>query len=95
MRLRWTRLALSDFEQAHDYIAQENPETARLVAQRMLDATGRLRDFPRIGRVGEDEGTREWLIPKTPYLIVYAHNNDSVEILRIWHMSRDRPPQQQ
>lgn len=95
VKIRWTRLALSDFEQANDYIAQENPESARIIAQRILDATERMRDFPRIGRVGDDEDTREWLVPKTPYLVVYALKDDAVEILRLWHMARNRLPQQQ
>lgn len=60
MKLRWTRLALADFEQAHDHIAQDNPEAALQIAQRILDATETLLDYPRIGRVGEDEDSREW-----------------------------------
>ncbi|MFH7321504.1 type II toxin-antitoxin system RelE/ParE family toxin [Desulfurivibrio sp. D14AmB] len=90
MKLRWTRLALQDFEQAHDYIAQENPEVARKVAQRVLDAADNLLKFPMIGRVGEDEETREWLVRSTPYLLVYAVRDDAIEILRVWHMSQDR-----
>ncbi len=38
MRLRWTRLALADFDQAHDHIAKTNPQAAQDVAQRILDA---------------------------------------------------------
>ncbi|MDF1615247.1 type II toxin-antitoxin system RelE/ParE family toxin [Desulfurivibrio dismutans] len=90
MKLRWTRLALQDFEHAHDYIAQENPEAARKVAQRVLDAAENLLKFPGIGRVGEDEETREWLVRNTPYLLVYAVRDDAIEILRVWHMSQDR-----
>lgn len=55
MRLRWTRLALADFEQAHDHIAQESPEAARLIAQRILDATEVLVEHPRIGRDGQGD----------------------------------------
>ncbi len=90
MKLRWTTLALQDFEQAHDYIMQEDPEAAKRIAQRILDATIRLKQFPRIGRVGEDEDTRELPVQKTPYLLVYSIDGDFVELLRVWHTSQDR-----
>lgn len=60
MKLRWTRLALADFEQAHDHIAQDNPEAARQIAQCILEATELLLKYPRIGRVGDEEDSREW-----------------------------------
>jgi addiction module RelE/StbE family toxin len=89
LKLRWTRLALADFEQAHDHIAQDNPEAAREIAQRILDATETLLDYPRIGRVGEDEDSREWRVDKTPYLLVYAIKDDVIELWRVWHLLRD------
>jgi len=90
LRIRWTRLALNDFEQAQDFIAQDDPEAAHKIAQRILDATGKLLEFPRIGRIGEDEDTREWIVPKTPYMLIYTIKEDAVELLRVWHMSQDR-----
>ncbi|HET7370708.1 MAG TPA: type II toxin-antitoxin system RelE/ParE family toxin [Gammaproteobacteria bacterium] len=88
MRLQWTRVALDEFEHAHDYIAQENPQAARAVAERLSRATKLLVDYPRIGRVGEDEDTREWPVDKTPYLLVYRIRGDAIELLRVWHTSR-------
>ena len=89
MKLRWTRLALADFEQAHDHIAQENPEAARQIAQRILEATEVLVEHPRIGRDGEDGDSREWHVDKTPYLLVYSIKGDVIELWRVWHESRD------
>jgi len=89
LKLRWTRLALADFEQAHDHISQDNPEAARQMAQRVLDATDVLLEYPRIGRVGEDEDSREWPVDKTPYLLVYAIKDDVIELWRVWHPARD------
>ncbi len=90
MKLRWTNLALHDFEKAHDYIMQEDPESANRIAQRILDAARRLQQFPRLGRVGEDEDTRELVVQKTPYLLVYSINGDVIELLRVLHASQDR-----
>ncbi len=87
--MRWTRLALADFEQAHDHISKENPQAARQIAQRILDATERLLEHPHIGRVGEDEESREWHVDKTPYLLIYSIKRDVIELWRVWHESQD------
>jgi toxin ParE1/3/4 len=89
LKLRWTRLALADFEQAHDHIAQEDPEAARQIAQRILDAIEVLVKHPRIGRSGEGEDSREWHVDKTPYLLVYSIKGDVIELWRVWHESQD------
>ncbi len=89
MKLRWTRLALADFQQAHDHIAEENPEAARQSAQRIVEATEVLLQYPRIGRVGEDEDSREWHVDKTPYLLIYSIKGDVIELWRVWHEFRD------
>lgn len=94
MRLRWTQRALDEFENAHDYIAQDNPGAAQEIAQRILDATLKLLDHPHIGRVGEDEDTREWRVQRTPYLLVYAIKDDVIELLRVWHTKREWPAQE-
>lgn len=88
MKLRWTRRALADFEQAHDHIAQDNPEVARQIAQRILEATEALLEYPRIGRVGDDEDSREWHVDKTPYLLVYSIKGEVIELWRVWHESQ-------
>jgi plasmid stabilization system protein ParE len=56
---------------------------AQAVAQRVWVAAKRLSDNPEIGRKGHVQGTREWLVGQTPYLIVYRVKNDVVEILRV------------
>ena len=85
MKVEWTHPALADLIEAQSYIAQENPIAAEKVAQRILEANEQLSDNPEIGRPGHVEGTREWVISQTPYLVVYRIRNDQVEILRVWH----------
>jgi toxin ParE1/3/4 len=85
LKLRWTRPALADLVEAQNYIARDNPAAAEAVAQRVWDAAKRLCDNPEIGRQGHVQGTREWPVSQTPYLIVYRVKNDAVEILRVWH----------
>lgn len=92
MKLRWTQIALTEFEDAHDHIAKDNPTAAQVVAQRILEATDKVLEYPHIGRVGEDEDTREWHVQRTPYLLVYQVQDDAIEILRVYHNKRDWPP---
>lgn len=89
MRLEWTRLALRDFDEAQNYIAQDNPVAAQAVAQRIADAARQLLNNPQIGRAGHVAGTREWTVSRTPYVIVYRVTGSVVEILRVWHGRRD------
>ncbi|MGH8446752.1 MAG: type II toxin-antitoxin system RelE/ParE family toxin [Solimonas sp.] len=82
-------MALWDFSEAQGYIAQEDPIAARMVAQRIADAARKLLDNPQMGRAGHVPGTREWIVKRTPYLIVYRINGPTVEIVRVWHGRRD------
>ena len=88
MKLVWSRLALSDFESATDYIAKDNPRAAQQIAERILEATQRLCDYPYIGHPADDPEQREWLIPRTPYVLIYEIHCETITIARVWHTSR-------
>ena len=89
LKVEWTHPALADLIEAQIYISQENPQAAQSVAQKVWDASQKLADNPEIGRSGHIDGTREWVIPQTPYLIVYRIKDNRIEILRVWHARRN------
>jgi toxin ParE1/3/4 len=89
LKLRWTRPALADLVEAQNYIARENPSAAQALAQKVWDASENLCNHPGMGRTGHVEGTREWVVSDTPYLIVYRVRDEALEILRIWHGRRN------
>lgn len=89
MKLRWTRPALNDLIEVQTYIAQNDPQAAQAVAQRLWDAAQNLTVHPQIGRPGHVTDTREWIVRHTPYLIVYRIRAETLEILRLWHTKRD------
>jgi toxin ParE1/3/4 len=91
MRLRWTTPAADDLYQIVRRIQKENPSAAREVAQTLYDGCGRLREFPRLARKGRIEGTRELVFASLPYIVVYRVQDQSVEILRIYHCAQDWP----
>jgi plasmid stabilization system protein ParE len=59
MRVRWTTDAADDLERICDFIAESRPESARRVAQSVVEHVGTLESFPRLGRSGRVHGTRE------------------------------------
>jgi plasmid stabilization system protein ParE len=85
--IRWTTEAADQFEAAIKHIEQDNPTTARNVAQAVTDRIGQLANFPGLGRPGEVKGTRELVC--SPYVVVYSSTDEIVEILYIWHGSQD------
>ena len=89
LKVRWTRPALADLTEAQDYIARDNPSAAEAVAKRVWEASNTLGEHPEVGRQGHVQGTREWPVSQTPYLIVYRLKDEVVEILRVWHGRRN------
>lgn len=85
MKAVWTRAAIPDLTNAREYIAGENPEAAREIALRIVDASERIRQFPEIGRVGRVSGTRELVVAGTQYLIVYRLKKNAVHFVRVLH----------
>ena len=85
MVLRWTEHAASRLQQIKDHIATDNPDAALKQVRLIVTAAKRLDAFPFSGRIGRVEGTRELVVPSTPYLIPYRVENDVVHILSIEH----------
>jgi toxin ParE1/3/4 len=92
LRVKWTEPAFADLIEAQTFIAQENPNAAQQIGERVWNAGKQLRDNPYIGRPGEKPNTREWVIGRTPYRLVYRVKEDVIEILRVWHNSRNSLP---
>ena len=84
-KLVWAQFALSDRDDIFTYIEAENPRAAIHVDEQIVLAARRLLDFPESGRPGRLAGTRELVIPRTPYIAAYAVTADTVRVLRILH----------
>jgi plasmid stabilization system protein ParE len=92
MKLLFDARAVEDLESIHQFIAADNPHAARAVTDRIVASIGRLVQFPEMGRTGTVVGTREWVIPRLPYIAVYrtAPDRDAVIIVGVFHGARDR-----
>ena len=68
----WRSVARRDFDAIWTGIEEKSPARASKIGRLILAAAAKLETMPRLGRPGRVEGTREWLIARSPYLIVYA-----------------------
>lgn len=92
MQIRWLRTALRNLDEEATYIAADDPQAARLVVERVLNAVEVLASQPALGRPGRVPGTRELVVGNTRYLVPYRVHGQVVEVLRVFHTSR-RPLQ--
>jgi plasmid stabilization system protein ParE len=87
MRVKWTRKALVNLDDAIEYIAGDNPTASRNVARKIWDNSQMLAFQPGIGRPGRVSGTRELVISGLPYILPYIQKGDTIYILRLIHSS--------
>jgi len=91
MKLAWSNRATTDRLAIFIWIAEDNPQAAADVDDRIEAAAQRLKDFPNSGRPGRIEGTRELVIARTPYIAPYQIIGDTVRVLRVIHGARMWP----
>jgi len=91
MRVRWLKTALDNLDAAAEYISRDNPSAAARVVADIWVAVQRLADFPALGRPGRVDGTRELVVPGTPYIVPYRVRGSEVQILRVFHGARKWP----
>jgi addiction module RelE/StbE family toxin len=91
MKVRWTRLAVDDLDQAREFISADKPATARATIGRIHSAIRALESHPLIGKMGRVEGTRELVVSGTPFIVAYRIARQRVEILGLIHGARRWP----
>jgi toxin ParE1/3/4 len=91
MRVRWTTDAADDLERIYDYIAEDRPDSARRVAQSVIERIGTLETFPHLGRSGRVQGTREIAFSPLPFVAIYEVRDEEIIVLRILHGAQRWP----
>ena len=92
MKVLWTRYAVEDREEILEYTAARNPTAALEQDLRIEEAGGLLGEYPRAGRAGRVDGTRELVVTGTPFVVVYLPRAEEIRVLRILHGAREWPP---
>ena len=57
--VRWTEQAVQDLRAIREFIERDSPRYGRLVAERLYDATSRIEEFPRSGRMVPELGRED------------------------------------
>ena len=91
MRVRFTKLANEDLQQAYLYIVQESPESARDIIERIKKAINTLCQYSSLGKPGRIKGTREFVVSNTPFILVYRQKQGTLQILSVLHTSKKYP----
>jgi toxin ParE1/3/4 len=88
-QVRWTAQAADDLEAICLFIARDAPQVAAAFADRVLRATDRLANFPRLGRVVPELGIkniREVVVGG--YRVIYRIRQEEVHLLTVHHGAR-------
>ncbi len=76
-----------------DYIAQRNASAALKADQEIETQVNQLLEHPGMGRPGRVKGTRELVISRTPFIVVFRVRPKlgRIEIIRFLHSSQRYP----
>jgi toxin ParE1/3/4 len=86
MNILWSPEAIEDLTSLRAHIAQDDPVAARGVVLHIIHNIEQLLpDNPQMGRPGRVPGTRELVIPKTPFIVPYRLQRNVIQILRVYH----------
>jgi toxin ParE1/3/4 len=92
MRTVWSPQAIDDLVALRTYIEQDNPAAARRIVLHIIQNIDTLLPgSPEMGRPGRVPGTRELIIPRTPFIVPYRLEGNTIQILRIFHGARRWP----
>ena len=90
--IEWTQQAVRQLGQSRDYIASSNSEeVADRILMHIVAGVEKLANFPRLGRPGRVRGTRELVIPNTPFIAAYTLAKSQVVILALYHGAQQWP----
>jgi toxin ParE1/3/4 len=92
MRVRWSAPALGDLQNISSYIETATSlRAANRITLAIYDAVEGLKTLENRGRPGRCSDTRELVISKLPYIIVYRVLPDMVEVIRVLHGAQKWP----
>jgi toxin ParE1/3/4 len=85
MKAVWSRRAIRQLVHLREYIEKDSDQNAASIAAKILDAIELLETYPEIGRPGRVSGTREFVVPGTPYIVPYRVRRERLELIAVFH----------
>lgn len=94
MNVRLTDDAAHDLESIKAWIAKDNLGAAKQTIERIRKTIRLLSEWPYFGHDGIVEGTSEFVVSQTPYVIVYRidtrKSEETLTVLRVPHGAQNR-----
>jgi toxin ParE1/3/4 len=92
MIIVWSPHAIDDLTALRAYIAEDDKAAAQRTVLHIIRTIEQLLVHnPNMGRPGRAPGTRELVIPRTPYIVPYRIRNNRLQVLRVYHGARQWP----
>jgi toxin ParE1/3/4 len=93
VKIAWLPTARETRQKAIDYVAKDSPKAALEQLALIETRVDSLVDHPEQGRIGRRRGTRELVIARTPFIVVYRLRKRpaQIEIIRVLHGAQKWP----
>ena len=86
MKVHWTDTAEAHLDAIHDYIAQNSPEYAKRIVDRLTRRSQQIGKFPFSGRrVPEYDMDQIREVIEGSYRIIYYIKSDQIDVLAVIH----------
>ncbi len=88
----WSPSARGDLRSIVAYIANDNPQAALAIGQRIINSSKQIERFQESARMVpefRDDSIRELIVGK--YRVIFRVHQDRIEVVRVWHAARGRP----
>jgi toxin ParE1/3/4 len=94
MIIHWQTQSRKDLQGALLYLDLQQSTAGPKVVQSIVSfTTKQLQVAPYSGRVGRIHGTRELIVPRSHYVVVYRIVNEEIQVLAVRHEARLWPNQ--
>jgi toxin ParE1/3/4 len=91
MKVVWSPRAIKHLTGLRAYIEADNPNAAADVVLKIVESVETLTNQPHSGRPGRIDGTRELVVPGTPYVIPYRVRAGRLELIAVFHGKQKWP----
>ena len=89
--LEFAARAIRDIAGIEAYIVANNPRAAAKVVSAIYKAAEQLEINPTLGHDGRCSGTRELVLARYPFTVVYRLTTNKIRVLTVLHQSRKYP----
>ena len=87
----WLPRAIANRDAQLDHITQDSAKAAIEQGDRIEQQISQLITHPEMGRAGRKQGTRELVISRTPFIVIYRIKDERIEIIRLLHGAQQWP----